>query len=576
MTLLEECQKLLSKKRVLLEHLESSVFYEDFKKIKDQLGTSNARQIIWHTINGSSVPRCPCGKTLKWHPDRHQYRDYCSKRCTGIYTSEIAKQTNLKKLGVDHYSKTQEYRDRVKTTSLEKYGEEHYSQTVEFKNRAETTNFEKFGVAHPAQNPQVVQQMSDTFYKKYGVANPMHVAEFKNKLEQTNIKRYGVSNPLASPLIREKISCTVMENYGVKNITQSREIIKKITESRRRNHYSKDTYEKIHDPDWLSSQNNMGLSIAEIALSLGISGSNLCKIFHHHGIEIKRHFRSAMERDLADYYTGLGIKVVTNIRNIIAPYEIDLWFPDYNLGVELNGAYYHCESMGKTREYHLNKTLRANEIGINLLQFFDWEVFEKNHLIIDKINHIFGLNKSIGARTLSICNVDKKTANVFYDENHLQGSCQTQYNLGLCDKNKNLFAMMSFGHSRYTKRYNWELLRFATKSGYAIAGAADKLVKRFIFEKCKPGELIVSYCNRRWSSGNLYNKLNFMLSHSASPGYYYVRNGAYAGTRNQWQKHLLASKLDKFDPSLSEHENMMLNGYSRIWDCGQLVFIKTV
>jgi hypothetical protein len=43
-------------------------------------------------------------------------------------------------------------------------------------------------------------------------------------------------------------------------------------------------------------------------------------------------------------------------------------------------------------------------------------------------------------------------------------------------------------------------------------------------------------------------------------------------SRVQFQKHKLKDKLDKFDPSLTEWENMQLNDYNRIWDCGNYVF----
>jgi hypothetical protein len=31
---------------------------------------------------------------------------------------------------------------------------------------------------------------------------------------------------------------------------------------------------------------------------------------------------------------------------------------------------------------------------------------------------------------------------------------------------------------------------------------------------------------------------------------------------------MLNEKLEVFDPSLTEWQNMQLNGYDRIWDCG--------
>ena len=41
------------------------------------------------------------------------------------------------------------------------------------------------------------------------------------------------------------------------------------------------------------------------------------------------------------------------------------------------------------------------------------------------------------------------------------------------------------------------------------------------------------------------------------------------------QKHKLATKLDNFDKSITEAENMYANGFKRIFDCGNLVFVKS-
>jgi hypothetical protein len=34
----------------------------------------------------------------------------------------------------------------------------------------------------------------------------------------------------------------------------------------------------------------------------------------------------------------------------------------------------------------------------------------------------------------------------------------------------------------------------------------------------------------------------------------------------------LKEKLEKFDINLSEWQNMQINGYDRIWDCGHMKF----
>lgn len=568
----------LSKKRLNFKDLAQSQFSTEFIRLSAVLNSTIARQILWHVINQSdNIPRCKCGKSLSWNADKHQYRDFCSKKCTAIYTQEKIKDTCIQKYGVPHFSQTESFTDKIKSTSIKKFGVTHYSKTKEFKTRTKDTNQQKFKVNYPAQSKVIQQKMKETCIKNFGVENPMQSDIVKEKLFKTNLEKYGVKNPLKSTEVKNKVKKTMIQKYGVSNPAQNKTIRDKITESKKRKYYSSEVYSLLHDPLWLESQNKHGKSVGAISQELGVSSSNLCKYFNKYGIEITKHFRSAMEEDLCKKLADLGIDYKCNVRNVISPYEIDIWLPNFNIGIELNGAYYHSESHGKDSTYHLTKTLISESKSIILLQFFDWEVFNNIDIIMDKILHLTQHNKKVGARTLEIRVIENSLANQFYQENHLQGPCASRTSIGLFDKNDTLLSAASFGKSRYSKKYDHELLRFACKNNFAVIGSASKLLTYFIKNHALSGQTVVSYCNRRWSVGNLYNKLGFTLLHTSSPGYYYItKNGEFAGTRQQWQKHLLSKKLKIFDSSLTEWQNMQANGYSRIWDCGQFVYIMKI
>ena len=44
-------------------------------------------------------------------------------------------------------------------------------------------------------------------------------------------------------------------------------------------------------------------------------------------------------------------------------------------------------------------------------------------------------------------------------------------------------------------------------------------------------------------------------------------------SRQHFQKHNLKAKLSIFDSTLSESDNMFMNGYRRLWDAGHYRFI---
>jgi len=128
---------------------------------------------------------------------------------------------------------------------------------------------------------------------------------------------------------------------------------------------------------------------------------------------------------------------------------------------------------------------------------------------------------------------------------------------------------MSFGKSRYNKNYDWELVRYCNILNHNIIGGASKLLN--YFRKINNGS-IISYADYTWSNGNLYQKLGFNLINQTRPSFWYInKDGIYS--RNQFQKHKLKNKLTIFDEKLTEWQNMVNNGYDRIWGCGNLVYV---
>ena len=53
--------------------------------------------------------------------------------------------------------------------------------------------------------------------------------------------------------------------------------------------------------------------------------------------------------------------------------EIDLYLPDYNIGVEVNGSYWHSVEQ-KPRDYHKQKSIVALENGIELLHWYEDDI----------------------------------------------------------------------------------------------------------------------------------------------------------------------------------------------------------
>lgn len=282
---------------------------------------------------------------------------------------------------------------------------------------------------------------------------------------------------------------------------------------------------------------------------------------------------SSIENNIEKTLINNSIQFVKNDRSVLKPMEID--FLCGSIAIEVNGAYWHSELAGKSRNYHLNKTQLCENQNIQLLQFFENEILNKSDIVKSIILSKFQSKLStVYARKTTVCHISKTEARKFIDLNHLQGKDNASVYICL-KQDGNIIAVMSFSKSRYSKLYEWELSRFCSKLFTKIIGGASKLLSFFI--KNYSPTTIGSYADRRYSNGNLYSKLGFIFIHNSKPSYYYFRKSSSRLLhRKNFQKKRLAKIFSNFDAKLTEWNNMINNGYNRIWDCGHKLFIMKV
>ena len=219
------------------------------------------------------------------------------------------------------------------------------------------------------------------------------------------------------------------------------------------------------------------------------------------------------------------------------------------------------------KNYHLEKTELCLENDIQLLHIFEGEYLE---LWLSMINSKLGLNNKIFARKCIIKELKSKETEDFLNKNHLQGFCQAKINMGLFYEDK-LVSVMSFSKPRFNKKYEYELIRFASKRNYTVIGGASKLWNYFV-NKYNP-KSVITYANRRFSNGDLYYKLGFTFIEKTKPNYFYFsKQHPKLEPRIKFQKHKLKDILEVYDENLSEAENMFNNKYRRIFDSGNLKF----
>ena len=130
---------------------------------------------------------------------------------------------------------------------------------------------------------------------------------------------------------------------------------------------------------------------------------------------------------------------------------------------------------------------------------------------------------------------------------------------------------MSFGQSIFNKKYEYELIRYANKTNHTVVGGASKLFKYFV--KTYDPRSIISYAAKGHTTGNVYLQLGMVHTGVSTPSYSYTRDFVNIYNRQKFQKHKLENLLETFDPNKTEKGNMLINGYTRLWDSGNDIFV---
>jgi hypothetical protein len=523
----------------------------------------------------------------------------CSTKCA----QDKVKKTSLNKHGKAHYSQTKEYKNSVKNTSLEKYGVEHHSQSPIVKNKIKKTNQKRYGVDSFLEKKELMlQKIKD----KYEVDNPFQAEEIKEKIKKTNLEKYGVEYPLQNPKIlkdrrnnfkqkygvdnpsklmevKNKRHKTIKDKYGVDNAFQLAKVIPLAIKAKNEKEKNR-LIERYQYLNWLEINYEEGYYLI------------YCKKCDHEFVISPDLFRNRMKgktilctncNPVNSTKSGLEIELLkfiqenyqgemlSNKRKILNnKYELDIYLPDLKLAFEFNGLWWHNE-LNKDQKYHLNKTEACEDQEIKLIHVYEDDWLYKRKIIESRILNLLGQSDRIYARQCELKEVtNNKLIRQFLVENHLQGFVGSKVKLGLYYENQ-LISLMTFGKKRkamnsISGENEYELLRFCNQKGLNVVGGASKLFKYFV-KNYNPKE-VISYADRSWSQGHLYEKLGFKYISKTPVNYYYIIDGI--------RKHRFNYRKDKlikegFNKNKTEHEIMLERGLYRIYDSGSLKYIKT-
>lgn len=452
----------------------------------------------------------------------------------------------------------------------------------------------KYGVKRPAQSKAILEKMATTKEKNNKPITRTKRTHNSEKYKQTCLEKYGVDHPMKVQSIKEKTAtklkekqeellakrqATMLAKYGTSNTNL-------IPGRREKNAISKwnSTYDKLVGSDRLKERVLVRFAkedfkgvyeeypfeccLCHTVFNSSLKNGQVPKCPTCYPTD-RGKGRNPIEDDIIQLIRSHlpDELIIQNDRKVLNGKELDIYLPNKKVAIEFNENYWHRESCGRGKDYHIWKTEQCESLGIRLLHIFDDEWNDKRDIVESIILSSLGIypNK-IGARSLSI--IHPKTLASFYDDNHLQGPAKSSVNLALVDKDGQVLAGLSFAKPRFGKRADWELTRFAVMTGWSIPGAFQRLLAAFKADH--PDESVLTFSDRRLFSGAVYRKAGFEELRPTPPSYWYVKS-PYKERENRlkYQKH----KIPNVDMKLTEFENMSLLGYDRIWDCGCWSFI---
>lgn len=488
----------------------------------------------------------------------------CSKQCAAAYSKQIgsmnagrekAKQTMKERYGVEHALQNKEIKDRMKTKFKELYGVENPMQVEAVKNKAKVTNLEKYGVDNASKSAIVKQKIKTTFSEKYGVDNAMKVEKFKEKQQVATEQTTGFRFALQSENSQAKMRKTCLKKYKANYYLSSDQARKALHD------YCKQTY----NVDYITQSDEIKEKIKQTCLQkYGVP-------FNCMREECRESYRTISKLNLAfkEFLESKDIQVDE------LEFPLDRRSFDFKINntlIEIDPSITHNaymsifdkDSSGLDRNYHCEKSKLAEENGFRCIHIFDWDKWEKIIQLIQPSEKLF-------AKNLQLKEVNPAECNLFEINYHLQESCRNQeIRFGLYIGNE-LVQLMTFGKPRYTKKYNWELLRLCTSPKYHVVGGAEKLFKHFT--KLHPNESIISYCDLSKFTGEVYKRLGMKLDHISPPAKNWSKDNKRITDNLLRQRGYDQLFKTNYGKGTSNEQLMLENGWLPVYDCGQAVFI---
>jgi hypothetical protein len=491
-------------------------YYDNLFVFVKEENISLSERIYLYQNNLSEKPKCQYCKENKTNFIKFYkgYTKYCSRKCAATMTAQNPEVKSKRLSGLEKSNNDPELRKEMTEKANKTKSEFSEERKIEINLKRENSNIEKWGVKIISQSDEIKEKISIKLKNTISEVRKRKVLE---KLEQSGFKLLGLTS------FEFELNCLKCSNDF--------KIRRSLFNSRKR------------------FQNDICLICNPVGQS---------------------NFEQRVQEWIQTVYDG---RIVNNYRGY-KKYELDIFLPELNIGIECNGLWWHSEEY-KENSYHKDKLKFFEENGVRILNIWEDDWKNKTDIIKSRIINKLGLNKNnIGARKCEIKLVDKINTVKFLNENHIQGNCISSVSIGLYFEGE-LVSISTFGKLRRNLGWrvvsdgDWELLRFCNKLNYNVSGGLSKLIK-FFLKNYKVNRLL-SYCDRSFNDGSSYLKVGFTKIKETEPNYYWFhKDVGLRENRWKWRKDVLVSM--GYDKKKTEVQILHELGWRRIHDCGSYLF----
>lgn len=311
------------------------------------------------------------------------YSNYCSYKCA---------------------NNCQETRQKIKNTNLLKLGVECPFQSKSCMDIAKQTNLQLYGVDNVSKSAIIKEKKKEKALLIYGVENVFQSEEIKIRIKEIHKKKLGVENPQQSNDIRKRTSITrktqTFEKYkGSENFS---------------------AVEFLFDINVFINNKSFTFKCKEcnciIIGKIRSAQPPKCKKCNPIVYRTKSHYEDDITEFIKTFYSGC---ILNNTKELNGK-EIDIFLPDLKIGIEFNGVYWHSERAGTDSNYHLNKSLIAEQKGIQLFHIFEDDWNDNEDSIKSQIKSLIGVYDTIiDGYSCTIKTINENDVVQFLDENSL-------------------------------------------------------------------------------------------------------------------------------------------------------------